>query len=108
MALATWVAVYAGTQVADEYLSRQPTGKRRTKPWVGKYSLFQLGLQMLDKMLFGTCQISLAWQFTHWSAPNWQMQIYFHHARAFVLGPNREEPVSWFARYITSLKTVRP
>lgn len=108
MALATWVTIYTGTHVANEYLSRQPTGKRRTKPWVGKHSLFQLGLQTLDKMLFGTCQILLNWQFTHWNAPNWEMQIHFHYARAFVLGPNRKEPASWFDRYITSLKTVRP
>jgi hypothetical protein len=108
MALATWVTVYAGTQVADEYLSRQPTGKRRTKPWVSKHSLFGLGLQRLSKLLMGTCQIALNWRFTQWDALNWQAQIHFHHARAFVLGPNKGEPVSWYARYITSLKTVRP
>lgn len=108
MALATWVVVYAGTQVADEYLSKESTGKRRTRPWIGKYSLFQLGCQLIDKLMFGTCQVILNWQFTQWNAPNWHNQVRFHHARAFVLGPKRKEPVSWFARYVTSLKTVRP
>jgi len=108
MALATWVAVYAGAQVADEHLSRQPTGKRRTKPWVGKYSLFQLGCQLMDKLMFGTCQVILNWRFTYWNAPDWHNQVRFHHARAFVLGSRRKEPVSWFDRYVTSSKTVRP
>lgn len=108
MALATWVTIYAGTQMADEYLSRQPTGNRRTKPWVGKQSLFGLGLRMMGKLFMGTCHITLNWQFTHWDALNWEKQIYFHHARAFVLGPNRKKYICWYARYVTSLKTVRP
>ena len=86
MALATWVTMYAGTQVASEYLSIPPTGNRRTVPWHGKRSLFHLGLQRLHKLLTGSCQIPIQWQFTHWDAPNWQEQIYFHHARAYVLG----------------------
>jgi hypothetical protein len=108
MALATWITVYAGTQVADGYLSNQPTGKRRIKPWEGKYSLFQHGHQLMERLLIGTCQVILNWQFTHWDAPNWHNHVRFHHARAFVLGPNRREPISWFARYTTTLKTVRP
>jgi hypothetical protein len=93
MALATWVTLYAGTQMGDEYLARPPTGKRRTVPWVGKRSLFQLGLQRLNKLLTGSCHIPLQWEFTHWDAPNWCMQVYFHHACAYILGPHKKEPV---------------
>jgi hypothetical protein len=93
MALATWVTIMAGTQVATEYLSIPSTGNRRTVPWVGKQSLFHLGLHRLQKLLTGSCQTRVEWFFTHWDAPNWKRHIYFHHARAYVLGPSRKEPV---------------
>ena len=86
MALATWIALYAGTQVAEELLCRPPTGRRRTVPWEGKRSLFTLGLQRLHNILAGVCRTLLLWELKDWSGPNWQSQIYFHHARAFVLG----------------------
>ena len=88
MALATWVTILVGAQVADEYLAIPPTGKRRTVPWAGKQSLFQLGLHRLQKLLMGTCQTPIQWCLTHWDAPSWRKQIYFHHARAYVLGHN--------------------
>jgi hypothetical protein len=97
MALATWVTIFAGTQVAGEYLAIPSTGKRRTVPWIGKSSLFHLGLQRLNKLLTGTCHIPVQWRFTHWDALNWKEQIYFHHAKAYILGPNRREPVRWCA-----------
>lgn len=93
MALATWVTVMAGTQVGDEYISKPSTGKRRTVPRIGKRSLFHLGLQRLSKILTGSCQIPVEWRLTNWDAPNWNRQVYFHHARAYVLGPNKKEPV---------------
>jgi hypothetical protein len=97
MALATWVTILVGTQVAEEHLAKIPTGNRRTLPWVGKQSLFQLGLHRLQKLFMGTCQIPIQWYLTHWDALNWSKQIYFHHARAYVLGSissfNRKEPV---------------
>jgi hypothetical protein len=92
MALATWITLCAGTQVAGEYLAKPSTGNRRTVPWYGKRSLFHLGLQRMNKLLTGSCQIPLQWEFTHWNALNWQKQIYFHHVRAYVLGPNKKEP----------------
>ena len=93
MALATWVTIMAGTQVAEEYLCIPSTGNRRTLPWEGKRSLFHLGLHRLQKLLTGSCKTPIQWRFTHWDAPNWKKQIYFHHVRAYVLGPNRKEPV---------------
>jgi hypothetical protein len=44
MALATWIALMVGTECARQILSRPATGKRRTLPWHGKFSLFQHGL----------------------------------------------------------------
>ena len=71
MALATWIALFFGTQVATEHLSKPPTGRRRSVPWVGKRSLFRLGLQRLLELLSGSCQIDIRWQLSHWDAPNW-------------------------------------
>jgi len=84
MALATWLALMAGTQVASELLAIKPTARRRTCPWVGKRSLFYLGLQRLQETLNGNCQAGLVWRLTDWAAPNWHTQIHAHHARAFV------------------------
>lgn len=84
MALATWLAMMVGTQVAAERLAQPPTGRRRTRPWAGKYSLFQLGLQRLQQWLSGRFIIQVAWRLTDWAAPNWQAQITGHYARAFV------------------------
>jgi hypothetical protein len=85
MALATWIVLYVGTQVATELLAQPPTGRRRTVPWEGKRSLFTLGLQRLHELFSNTLKIiPMCWQLTNWDAPNWHSQIYFHHARAFV------------------------
>jgi hypothetical protein len=84
MALATWITLSAGTQVATELLRCQPTGRRRTLPWEGKRSLFALGLQRLEMWLHGTGTPRLHHPFSDWEAPHWQVQIRAHHARAFV------------------------
>jgi hypothetical protein len=84
MALATWVALFAGTQVAAEWLARPPTGRRHTVPWVGKRSLFRLGLNRLHKLLEGDCHFVLHAVLTDWNAPNWRTQIYQHHVHAFI------------------------
>lgn len=89
MALATWVVLCAGTQFAAELLACPPTGRRRTVPWYGKRSLFTLGLQRLHELLGGGCSTPLQWRLTDWEAPNWQQQVYFHHAQAFVFGVQR-------------------
>jgi hypothetical protein len=84
MALATWVAISVGTQVATELLRQPPTGLRRTIPWMGKRSLFTLGLHRLGEWINAPQPTAFTWLFTDWDAPNWQTHIYFHHARAFV------------------------
>jgi hypothetical protein len=87
MALATWLTVLTGAQVAREHLAEPPSGRRRTLPWLGKRSLFALGLQRLEEWFQGLCSTLLSWQLTLWRGPNWQTRLYFHHARAFVFAP---------------------
>ena len=87
MALATWVALFAGAQVASELLHRPPWGKRRTVPWVGKRSLFCLGVQRLNELLGGARWQWLRLRLPDWEAGTWQFELACHPGRAFVLGP---------------------
>jgi len=87
MALAAWLTLMVGTQVAEEILSKPATGQRRTLPFEAKRSLFRLGLQRLKQWLHRNCRHPLGWRLTHWEAPNWQRQLLQHHTRAFVLQP---------------------
>lgn len=84
MALATWLALMTGTQVAAELLAQKPSGRRRTPPWAGKRSLFTLGLQRLRQALFGPFNYHFRWRLSDWMAPNWHTQFHAHHARPFV------------------------
>ena len=84
MALATWIVLIAGTWKARLILSKPPTGKRRTRPWEGKMSLFAHGLEQLHCWLGETPLPSFLWRLSDWQAPNWNQQIYAHHARAYV------------------------
>lgn len=84
MALATWITLLAGTQVGEELLAKKATGRRRTKPWAAKQSLFSLGLQRLQEMLHHVGLPPLHWQLSDWQAPNWQTQITSHHTQAYV------------------------
>jgi hypothetical protein len=84
MAIATWVAVLVGAQVATEYLAQPPTGRRRTVSRAGKRSLFRLGLNRLHELLSGAVTRVIVWCLSEWDAPNWHTQIRAHHARAFV------------------------
>lgn len=84
MALATWLALMAGTQVAAELLAQPPSGRRHTRPWAGKYSLFHLGLQRLQALLSGRHHVWFCCRLTDWMAPTWQTQITNHHRDAFI------------------------
>jgi hypothetical protein len=82
MALATWLVVWAGAQRAAEYLRRPPTGRRRTRPYAAKRSLFLLGLHAFRHYL---PQLRLPdWHLPDWDAPNWSTQLTQRHAKAFV------------------------
>lgn len=84
MAIATWVTLAAGSQVASEIISRAATGKRRTVPYDGKRSLFTLGLERLAQMFHGTSDTELSWQYALQERRNWSQQITDHHANAYV------------------------
>jgi len=84
MAIATWIALSAGSQVAAELLARPSSGKRRTRPYEAKQSLFGLGLDRLHEILSGVSQTELTWQLDHWQAPNWSQELCAHHVRAFL------------------------
>lgn len=88
MALATWVTLFVGTQVATRLLAVKPSGQRRTRPWLGKRSLFALGLMRLDDWFSGRETPHLPWRLTGWEAPNWHDQLLTHHVRAFVFAPH--------------------
>lgn len=91
MALATWIVLGVGTKLAQEHLAKPPTGRRRTMPWIGKRSLFHLGLDRLHEWLGQEAPVTFCWQLTGWSALNWSQQIHFHHARAFVFASRTKE-----------------
>lgn len=84
MALASWIALMVGTQVAAELLAQPPTGRRRTRPHAAKYSLFRLGLQRLHQAIQGNAPFSCSWHLSDWGAPDWHSQITHHHAMAFI------------------------
>jgi hypothetical protein len=84
MALATWITLLAGSWKAKRILSKPPSGKRHTRPWEGKMSLFTLGLEQLHHWLGDTPLPAFFWHLSDWDAPNWEQQIYAHHARAYV------------------------
>lgn len=85
VALATWVALFIGTQVGQEILdSYQTHHHRRTRPYEGKRSLFQLGLERFETWISGACTPILAYSLTDWTAPNWEDQLYFLVARQYV------------------------
>ncbi|MBN2257763.1 MAG: transposase, partial [Anaerolineaceae bacterium] len=86
LALATWLTVGVGTQVAAEALAR-PATPRHTRPDLAKYSLFTLGLDRLHEWWAEDCRTRLAWTLSEWDAPNWSGQLYAHHSRAFVFHP---------------------
>jgi hypothetical protein len=82
LALASWLVTWVGAQRAAEYLRRPATGRRRTRPYAAKYSLFALGLHGFARYL---ARGSLhAWQLTDWQAPNWSFQITQHHLAAYI------------------------
>jgi len=84
MALATWFALRVGCWRAEQLLSRPPTGRRHTRPYEAKLSLFHLGLDCLARWLAADAAPPFNWVLSGWDAPNWSSQLTAHHARAFV------------------------
>lgn len=84
MALATCLTLLVGALQAATYLAHPSSGKRYTRPWGGKYSLFQLGLRLWHTCLAEGLPPWLGSALPDWQAPNWSTQICAHHAHAFV------------------------
>ena len=83
LAWATLVTLCLGDQAAEQLLS-SPARPRRTLPWEGKRSLFQLGLARLQARLYGTVEAPVRWALSEFSAPNWSQQLRNYHGRAYL------------------------
>jgi hypothetical protein len=92
MALATWIALLVGTQVASEVMDQARTGRRRSKPAAAKQSLFSLGLQRLREWLGGGSEVRCHWRLTDYHAPNWETQLHALYLRGYVFAPNGARP----------------
>jgi hypothetical protein len=84
MALATCLTLLVGALQAAAYLACPPSGKRHTRPWPAKYSLFQLGLRLWHACLAEGFLPHLWSALPDWDAPNWSTQITAHHVHAFI------------------------
>ena len=84
MAIATWVALMTGTWRGWRLLQAPTSGKRHTRPWEAKMSLFQLGLDWLADWFTLPQAPPCLWCLTDWLAPNWSTQLTAYHARAFL------------------------
>jgi hypothetical protein len=84
MALATWLTLLVGALQAAELLSQPASGKRQTRPWWGKKSLFQIGLQLWASCFAEGIAPWLWSRLPDWDAPNWSTQIGAHHLHAFI------------------------
>jgi len=83
LALAIWLAVAVGSQVAAEHLAA-PVTPRSSRPHIAKFSLFTLGKHRLLHWFSGACHQPLAWRLTHWQTANWSSQAWAQHRYAFV------------------------
>ena len=83
MALACWMCILTGTQVAREYLTHPATGNRWTLPRIGKRSLFYLGLKRFGKYLITSQPVVLNWRLEDWDKPCWHQQVLKHHRKAY-------------------------
>jgi hypothetical protein len=84
MAIATWLTLLVGAKQASEILSHPASGKRHTRAWWGKQSLFQLGLQLWQECFAEGIPPWLWSGLTDWQAPNWSTQLSNHDTMAFV------------------------
>lgn len=84
MALASWLTILVGTLQAAAYLARPPSGRRHTRPWPAKYSLFQLGLRLWHHCLAVGLLPYLRSGLPDWLAPNWSTQLTAREVYAFI------------------------
>jgi hypothetical protein len=84
MALASWLTLLVGALRARVYLARPPTGRRHTRPWAARYSLFQLGLRWWRHCLAIDCFPLWEARLPDWQAPNWSNQLTARQVYAFI------------------------
>lgn len=85
MAIASCMILFLGTIFADQILAHAVVGKRTSRPWLGKYSLFRLGLHFAAAWFTGKFRPPLDIAFHDWHQPNWSTQLLalFVHAAIF-------------------------
>ncbi len=81
-AFATWVTLLSGSAFAQTCLTQPPSGKRRTRPYLAKFSLFAHGLHQLRRSA-RPLRLADAW-LDFQTQLNWSDQLAFLHRRAFV------------------------
>lgn len=84
MALATWLTLLLGALQAQSLLAHLASGKRHTRPFLGKKSLFRLGLQLWADCFAEGSPPRLLSYLPEWNAPNWSTQITAHFVHAFI------------------------
>jgi hypothetical protein len=84
MALASCLILFLGTLFADKILARSIRGKRTTRPWFAKYSLFRLGLLFSKAWFRGRSHPDLAIVFRDWHQSNWSTQLQSLLVHAFI------------------------
>lgn len=89
IALASWITLLIGTQVAQAHLEHATLGKRRTRPIWGKYSLFTLGLDAVHDFWAGIQEVIWDCLQLKWVDQTWQTQVYQTFSYAFVWQPLR-------------------
>lgn len=85
MAIASCLILFLGAIFADQILAHAILGKRTSRSWHGKYSLFRLGLLFASSWFMGKIRPSLIIAFQDWHQPNWSTQLLalFIHAAIF-------------------------
>lgn len=86
MALASWLTLIVGAHQAAEILSHAASGKRHTRSWWGKHSLFHMGLLLWQECFAEGIPPWLWSGLPDWQAPNWSAQLKVHHIQAFLSG----------------------
>ena len=84
MALATCLTLLLGASFASQLLATPPSGKRHTRPYFAKRSLFRLGLRCWQRCFHGNTSPPLLDTLPDWQAPNWSSQYLNFQNRCFV------------------------
>jgi hypothetical protein len=84
MALATCLTLLLGASFASQLLAVPPSGKRHTRPYFAKRSLFRLGLRCWRAYFYGNNSPPFLDALPDWNAPNWSTQYLNFQNHAFI------------------------